>query len=168
MTQMSDRRTFSLKPFEDRWFSWQRIAPCFWPGLGKLAASADPLLAPVRTMGGVYLIGWGEPEKMPAPTDPAVQYVGQTSNFKRRMKKFKASGGFDSLKRRKGHSAAGRWPLGKNQKMHVAFFPLKENVLPHMATGLLYLEEALALDAYYRKYGKLPPLNSGPKDIELD
>ena len=159
---------FSLPPFRGIWFPWDRVAACFWPGGGKRSESVDPELAPVRTRSGVYLMAWGTPEATPLPSDPVVRYVGQSLAFKKRMQQFATSAAFFWADRADGHSAAWRWPAGRTDRLSVAFFPLEPDLPPHLATGYLHLEEALALDAYYKRHGTLPPLNVGGSEIELD
>src|SRR5689334_18403024 len=104
--------SFSLTPFAGRWFPWSEIGVCFRPGRGGRSSQVNPTLCPVRDLGGVYLIAWARkaPESL-HPTHPAVLYVGETANFKRRLCQFGDSAGFFG-DRRKGHSAAFRWPLG--------------------------------------------------------
>lgn len=159
---------FSLAPFAGKWFPWDRVAACFWPGAGRRSAAVDAVLAPVRDRAGVYLMAWGDPEPVPRAGDPAVRYMGQSQTFKTRMRQFGTSAGFFWSERYDGHSAAWRWPLGRTERLSVAFCPLETGLSPHLATGYLYLEEALALDAYYADHGTLPPLNLGGSEIELD
>lgn len=51
--------------------------------------------------------------------------------------------------------------------MHVAFFPLTENLESHLKSGFLYWQEALAIDEFYKKHGTVPPLNSGGGEIQI-
>jgi hypothetical protein len=46
----------ALLAFAERWFHWGDVAACFWPGPGGRSERANPVLAPVRHCGGVYLL----------------------------------------------------------------------------------------------------------------
>ena len=159
---------FDLQPFLGQWFLWDRINACFWPGAGGRSERVDPDLSPVRGMSGIYVIAWGELSGKPEPGCPEVQYIGMTDNFKIRIAQFASSSGIHYEDRYSGHSAAWRWPLGKSELMHVAFFPLQEDLVSHLKKGLLHWKEALAIDAYFRRHGTVPPLNGGDGPISFD
>ncbi|GGN32282.1 MULTISPECIES: hypothetical protein [Marinomonas] len=159
---------FILKSFAGQWFEWERINQCFWPGAGGRSEKVDPELGPVRLCSGIYVIAWGDSLGEPTPTDGNVQYIGMTDNFKNRMSQFASSAGIHYDGRYDGHSAAWRWPEAKIEKMKVAFFPLYQDLAPHLKSGFLYWQEALAIDAYFKEHGKVPPLNAGGGEITLD
>src|SRR5437588_197291 len=48
--------SFDAASFGGHWFRWLDIAACFWPERGCRAAQANPALAPVRFLGGVYCL----------------------------------------------------------------------------------------------------------------
>jgi len=159
---------FDLAPFNDTWYHWARVNDCFWPGTGNRSDKIDPKLSPVRLLSGIYVIAWGELSGNPSPRSDAVQYIGMTDNFKNRMGQFATSSGIHYDERYDGHSAAWRWPFGKCELMHIAFFPLLENYPPHLKNGLLHMHEALAIDFYYKTHqNTLPPLNVVGGVIEL-
>jgi len=163
--QMQD---FVLESFTGQWFEWERINKCFWPGVGRQSEKVDPELSPVRLYSGVYVIAWGALSGMPTPSDRGVQYIGMTNNFKNRMSQFASSAGIHYSEKYSGHSAAWRWPKAKFEKMKVAFFPLHQNLAPHLKSGFLFWQEALAIDAYFKAHGKVPPLNAGGGEISLE
>lgn len=158
---------FILKPFLGQWFQWSRINDCFWPGAGRRSEKVDSQLGPVRLLSGIYVIAWGESFGFPSPAESNVQYIGMTDNFKNRMSQFASSAGIHYDGRYDGHSAAWRWPEARVELMHIAFFPLEYDLTPHLKSGFLYWQEALAIDAFFRKHGKLPPLNVGGGEVEL-
>lgn len=158
---------FILKPFADQWFEWERINECFWPGAGGRSEKVDPELGPVRLYSGIYVIAWGDSSGVPNPVDSNVQYIGMTDNFKNRMSQFASSAGIHYDGRYDGHSAAWRWPEAKIDEMKVAFFPLFRDLAPHLKSGFLYWQEALAIDAYFKVHGEVPPLNAGGGEIKL-
>ncbi len=159
---------FGLQPFLNQWFRWDRINTCFWPGAGSRSEKIDPGLSPIRRMSGIYVIAWGDLSGSPSPECSEVQYVGMTDNFKNRMGQFATSSGIHYEERYSGHSAAWRWPQGKSELMHIAFFPLLLELMPHLKVGLLHWQEALAIDMYYKKHGVVPPLNAGIGLIDID
>src|SRR5262245_32226926 len=114
--------SFEVLPFAGRWFRWSEVAECFWPGRGSRAAHANPLLAPVRFLGGVYCLAWcREPPRVIGPRAAAVRYIGESGEFQRRMGQFGNSAGFFGGERRNGHSAGWRWPLGQKESVWVSF-----------------------------------------------
>ena len=122
--------SFDLPAFAGQWFHWTAIAECFWPGAGGRAATVNPELAPVRHLGGVYCFAWSaERPEVIGPTAPLVRYVGETSNFRRRMGQFGNSVGFWG-ERSNGHSAGWRWPEGQTEQTWVSFFPLGGGLHP--------------------------------------
>ena len=162
--------TFNLRPFAERWFQWTEINACFWPGPGRQAVKVNPILSPVRTLGGVYLIAWSQqPPETFVPCDRAVQYVGETGDFCDRMNRFRSSAGIRWKDRYKGHSAAYRWPQGQSEHLWVGFFPVGKDLQPHLAEGMRVWMEAVAQEEYRLVHGNVPPLNQGGKsEITLD
>lgn len=158
---------FMLKPFASKWFEWERINECFWPGVGGRSEKVNPELGPIRLQSGIYVIAWGDAVGEPNPADGHVQYIGMTDNFKNRMAQFASSAGFHYDERYDGHSAAWRWPKARTERMIVGFFPLQQDMISHLKSGFLYWQEALAIDAYYKIHGKVPPLNSGGGEVKL-
>ncbi len=158
---------FDLEAFAGRWFSWADINACFWPGRGGRAAAVNPLLAPVRNLGGVYLLAWSEqPPAALRPVAAEVRYIGETDNFRQRMGGFGNSAGFWG-ERRLGHSAGWRWPEGRSEHLWVAFFPVGEDLVPHLATGMRKWLEAVALEEHLRALGELPQINSAEGEVEF-
>lgn len=158
---------FNLYPHSEKWFSWEEVNSCFWPGKGNLSCKVNPELSSVISMSGIYLIGWGEKKGIPTPNSPIVKYIGMTENFKNRIGQFASSSGLHYDDRYDGHSAAWRWPSGKSEQMVIAFFELPKNQEKHLRIGLLHWQEALAIHEYYKKYGVIPPLNEGFGEISL-
>jgi hypothetical protein len=58
-----------------------------------------------------------------------VRYVGETSEFLRRMGQFGNSAGFWG-QRRNGHSGGWRWLAGQSDNLWVGFFPIGKALLP--------------------------------------
>ena len=159
---------FDLKPYKNKWFSWDRINNCFWPGAGCRSDDIDSELSPVRLMSGIYVISWDCNNSKPSPNDDAVKYIGMTNLFKKRMEQFAASSGLHYDDRYNGHSAAWRWPLGKDKLMKVAFYPLEDNLPFHLKSGILHWYEALAIYSYYQSHqDEMPPLNAGGGTIKF-
>jgi len=155
---MNAPKTFDLDAHGAGWYSWEDINKCFWPGAGKKSVYVDPTLAEIVTSKGIYCIAWRADGKA-FPSNPAIQYIGQTSSFKSRMEQFGWSAGFWG-ERAPGHSAGWRWHGEKNDQMSVAFFPLPASNIPkHMLNGYLHWYEALALDTYHKQCGSLPFVN---------
>ena len=158
--------SFDLRPHAGRWYLWSDINACFWPGPGKRAATVNLELANSRGLGGVYLFAWSEQQPVIlASTLAAIRYIGETSNFKRRMGQFGNSAGFWG-KRAKGHSAGWRWPEGQTQKTWVAFFPVGNDLQPHLATGLRRWMEAVAQEEYRLAHGSLPEINAATSKVD--
>jgi len=158
--------SFDLQPFKGRWFHWMDIENCFWPGPGRRAMSINPDLAPVCTLGGVYCVAWSVlPPEIIGPLCPAVRYIGETSQFRRRMGQFGNSAGFWK-DRRNGHSAGWRWPIGKTKNTWVGFFPVANELLPHLAKGLRLWMEAVALEEFRLAHRSLPEINEAVAEIE--
>lgn len=157
--------SFDVPPFAGRWFHWTDIAACFWPGRGGRATVINPNLAPVRTLGGVYCFAWsaGAPPSI-APTDGAVRYIGETNEFLRRMGQFGNSAGFWG-KRQNGHSAGWRWPAGRSESAWVSFYPIGNELLPHLADGMRVWMEAVALEEYRLVHGRLPDINAAVAEV---
>ncbi|MFL1494367.1 hypothetical protein ACMSI6_15975 [Pseudomonas antarctica] len=151
-------KTFDLDAHGAGWYSWEDISKCFWPGAGKKSVKVDPTLGQMVTSKGIYCIAWRAVGKA-FPSNPAIQYIGQTSSFKARMNQFGWSAGFWG-EQAPGHSAGWRWGEKKNDQMSVAFFPLPTSDIPrHMLNGYLHWYEALALDTYHQQNGSLPYVN---------
>ena len=135
---------FGLKPFENRWFHWDEIAKCFWPGQGERSEFINSSLAPARKMAGIYVICWSkEPPTLVAPSSPRVMYIGQFKNFKKRLEQFGWSAGLWDEDRYNDHSAAWRWPQGESKWLWVAFYPLANSYPEHIKVGLLYWQDLL-------------------------
>lgn len=158
---------FDLEAFARRWFSWAEINACFWPGRGGRGAAVSPLLAPVRDLGGVYLLAWSEqPPATVHPSAAEVLYIGETGNFRQRMGGFGNSAGFWG-ERQFGHSAGWRWPEGRSEHTWVAFFPVGEGLLSHLATGMRKWLEAVALEEHRRACRELPQINVAVGEVEF-
>ncbi|MBE7465977.1 MAG: hypothetical protein HS116_21080 [Planctomycetes bacterium] len=151
--------SFEVAPFGGQWFAWAEIAACFWPGRSRRADKVNPKLAPVRELGGVYCFAWS-PQAPPLidPKAPQVKYIGETRSFLRRMGQFGHSAGFWN-KRQDGHSAGWRWPEGRTECAWVAFFPVGQGLLPHLASGMRHWMEAVALEEHRLANGRLPEVN---------
>lgn len=159
MSDYTAPSTFNAAAYANRWFSWQAIEDCFWPGRGVRSESIDASLAGVKDIGGIYVMA--SSDKQPtliSPKCPEVQYVGQTRFFKGRMGQFATSAGFWGG-RANGHSAGWRWPEGQKDRLHIAFFPVGNDWPAHLAEGLRHWMEALAIEAYRQTHSTLPPLN---------
>ena len=160
---------FNADAFCNRWFSWRDIQACFWPGQGKKAINVNPKLAPVRDLGGVYLLSWAVSlPKTFSPAARSVCYVGETNCFRRRMGDFGNSAGLWGA-RAKGHSAGWRWPKGRSHHLWVAFFPLGGDMPSHLAEGFRKWMESVAIEEHRCARGALPRLNEKQKGaIQLD
>lgn len=77
---------FDLIPHENRWFPWTDVEECFWPGRGGRSHAINPSLASIRNAAGIYCVAWAPTGTIPIPDEQKVQYIGQTKNFKARMK----------------------------------------------------------------------------------
>jgi hypothetical protein len=158
--------SFDVQPFGGRWFRWADIAACFWPGRGGRAALVNPELAPIRPLGGVYIFAWSpESPAVIGPTAPAVRYIGETSEFRRRMGQFGNSAGFWG-ERENGHSAGWRWPAGQTENTWVSFFPIGNDLLPHLAAGMRLWMEAVALEEHRLAHGRLPEINEAVDELD--
>jgi hypothetical protein len=158
--------SFDVQPFGARWFHWTDVASCFWPGRGGQALLVNPELAPVRTLGGVYCFAWSpEPPPVIGPTAAAVRYVDETSEFPRRLGQFGNSAGFWGA-RQNGHSAGWRWPAGQSDNTWVSFFPIGNELLPHLAAGMRVWMEAVALEEFRRIHGRLPEINEAVAEVK--
>lgn len=151
---------FVLPPLGGQWFRWADINCCFWPGRSGRASRVNAALAEIRYLGGVYLLAWSSPGPPPTarPAERAVKYVGETSEFLRRMNQFRTSAGFIGPPS-DGHSAGWRWPVGESEHLWIAFFDVGNGLLPHLAEGLRHWMEAVALEEYRVAHGSLPPVN---------
>ena len=161
MTKVIDSvpASFDLQPFGGRWFRWDEVSECFWPGRGRRAMVVNPKLAPVRHRGGIYCVAWSQQvPQCVGPTAAEVKYIGETGEFLRRLGQFGESAGFGGG-RRNGHSAAWRWPLGQKENTWVSFFEVGETLRAHLAEGLRHWIEAVALEEYRLIYGHLPEVN---------
>jgi hypothetical protein len=164
---------FALMAFGDRWYHWREIKACFWPGRGQRSRDKDPTLADVRFIGGVYLMAWSEaPPKLLHPTASEVKEIGETGEYCRRMRQFGDSAGFFG-KRRRAHSTAEKWPLGRSEKLWVAFFPTGDDFLPnkHLSKAWRCWLEGVAFEEHLQVHGSLPALNAAKAadgEIHLD
>jgi hypothetical protein len=157
--------SFDVQPFARKWFRWAEVAACFWPGRGRRAHQVNPELAPVRMVGGVYGFAWSsETPPVLVPTGASVRYIGQSNEFRRRMGNFADSAGFWGP-RSKGHSAGWRWPLGKSEKLWVAFYPIGNDLRHHLAVGMRCWMEAVALEEFRLVHGRLPKINDATSDF---
>lgn len=158
--------SFEVQPFSGRWFRWSDIAACFWPGRGKRASLVNSELASVRAFGGVYCFAWSsDPPPTVGPTASAVRYIGETNEFLRRMGQFANSAGFWG-ERGNGHSAGWRWPIGQSDNTWVAFFAIGNELLPHLATGMRFWMEAVALEEFRLVHGRLPEINEAVAEVD--
>jgi hypothetical protein len=158
--------SFDAQPFGGRWFHWGDIAACFWPGRGGRAALVNPDLAPVRFLGGVYCFAWSpESPAVVGPTAASVRYIGETSQFQRRMGQFANSAGLYG-ERQNGHSAGWRWPAGQSDNTWVSFFPIGNELLFHLAAGMRLWMEAVALEEFRLIRGRLPEINEAVSEVE--
>lgn len=158
--------SFDVSPFAGQWFHWTHVTECFWPGRGGRSAKVNPELAPVCTLGGVYCFAWSpEPPSIVGPTAAAVRYIGETSEFRRRMGQFGNSAGFWG-ERSNGHSAGWRWPVGQSDNTWVAFFAVGNELLPHLAAGMRFWMEAVALEEFRLAHGQLPEINEAVAEVE--
>ena len=157
--------SFDVQPFAGWWFPWTDIGSCFWPGRGRRAADINPDLAPVRTLGGVYCFAWSTvaPPNI-GPTAGTIRYIGETNAFLRRMGQFGNSAGFWGA-RQNGHSAGWRWPAGQSEKVWVSFFPIGNELLPHLADGMRVWMEAVALEEFRLVHGRLPEINAEVAEV---
>jgi hypothetical protein len=157
--------SFGIQPFAGRWFPWTGIVACFWPGRGRRAADINPDLAPVRTLGGVYCFAWSAvAPPIICPTAGTIRYIGETNAFLRRMGQFGNSAGFWGA-RQNGHSAGWRWPAGQSEKVWVSFFPIGNELLPHLADGMRVWMEAVALEEFRLVHGRLPEINAEVAEV---
>ncbi len=157
-----------LVAFAERWFHWGDVAACFWPGAGGRSERVNPLLAPVRHSGGIYLLAWSD--AAPALVHPSaaeVVEIGETNWFKRRMDQFRTSAGFLGA-RNDGHSTAWKWPEGRHENLWVAFFELGGELEYHLAKGLRVWMEAVAFEEHRQATGSLPFLNAADGVVEFD
>jgi hypothetical protein len=153
--------SFNLAALQEKWFHWDEVYACFWPEAGANTDNLNPELLKIRNSAGVYCIAWGDPSGSPNPASSNVIYIGQTKSFRRRLSEFATSSGIFYDDRFNGHSAAWRWPKGKYEKMHIAFFVVESNVPAHLLQGKLFWQEALAIHAFYLKHNEMtPPLNA--------
>lgn len=155
--------SFDVPPFAGCWFRWADIAACFRPGRGRRAVSVNQKLAPIRLLGGVYCLALSsEPPSIIGPTAEAVRYIGETSEFRRRMGQFGNSAGFWG-ERQDGHSAAWRWQAEQSDHTWVAFFTIGNELLPHLAKGMRSWMEAVALEEFRLAHGQLPEINANKR-----
>jgi hypothetical protein len=108
------------------------------------------------------MVSWSPTEHW--PTDAAVRYIGETNAFLRRMGQFGESAGFWG-NRQNGHSAGWRWPAGHSDSTWVSFFPIGNDLLPHLADGMRVWMEAVALEEYRLVHGRLPEINAAVAEV---
>ncbi len=151
---------FDLRPHHDRWFHWNEVSACFWPGRGKRSRTVNPDLGPVASSGGIYLLAWSDVEPSELhPRSSKVRYVGETGRFKERMGYFSKSAGF-SGDRMRGHSGGWRWPQGECSNLWVAFFVAEPVAMPdYLRKGLRPWLEALAIHEHVLANGRIPLVN---------
>jgi hypothetical protein len=159
MKTISVPASIPWKPHGGHWYRWSEVDSCFRPGVGRRSADVDDNLAKVRYLGGVYLVA--DTKRSPRQTDAsasAIEYIGETGQFKRRMKQFGDSAGFYG-KQRNGHSAGWRWPPRGKKNLWICFVPVGNGSPDHLATGLRMWAEAQALEHYRASNGDLPTVN---------
>ena len=139
----------------DRWFAWSEIKTCFWPSRGCHPPTNE--LSDVGKLGGMYLLSWSQSSPTDLmPTEPTVKYIGETVNFRNRLKQFGRSAGFfgDASA---GHSAGWRWPLEGVAHLYVGFLPIQIKDKPeYFLRGLRRYAEGAALQRYEEANGRLP------------
>ena len=159
---------FDVPAFATKWFRWEDIVACFWPGRGGRSERVNPELAPVRKLGGVYLLAWSpiSPPRL-HPGAPEVKYIGETGEFKSRMGNFGNSAGIWG-ERSDGHSGAWRWPKGATEHLCVAFFEIGTDLPEHLACGLRKWMEAVALEEHRVRNGQMPQVNHAKDEVSFD
>ena len=158
-------KTFNLLPCLGCWLKWERMARCFWPGKGQRAENVDNQLAPLRHLGGIYLLSWSRRKQSSVShVHPSVVYVGETSNFRNRMSGWGRSAGFLG-KRKSGHSAAWRWKHG-SRHLWAAFFKVDPASSRRLAKHIRLYYELIATEEFRVANGKLPCANEWD-DVEL-
>jgi len=80
------------------------------------------------------------------------------------MGQFGTSAGFWGA-RQNDHSAGWRWPAGQSEKVWVSFFPIGNELLPHLADGMRVWMEAVALEEFRLVHGRLPEINAEVADV---
>jgi len=104
-------------------------------------------------------MAWAKQPPEVHPSHAAVQYVGETGEFRSRMNDFARSAGFRG-EPCNGHSGAYRWECGRREHLWVAFFhvacPLGQE---HLGIGLRKWLEAVALEEHRRANGDIPLVN---------
>lgn len=159
---------FDVPAFARKWFHWDEINACFWPGAGGRSERVNPELAPIRKRGGVYVLAWSRQRPVPfRPDMPEVKYIGETGEFKSRMGRFRDSAGILG-KRYDGHSAGWRWPKAATQYLWVAFFEIGTGLPDHLACGLRKWMEAVALEEHRVGNGNLPLVNGTKKEVSFE
>jgi hypothetical protein len=48
----------------------------------------------------------------------------------------------------------------------IAFFPVANELLPHLAAGMRFWMEAVALEEFRLAHGRLPEINEAVSDVE--
>jgi hypothetical protein len=94
-----------------------------------------------------------------------VRYIGETSEFLQRMGQFANSAGFWG-ERQNGHSAGWRWPAGQSDNTWASFFPVGNELLPHLAAGMRFWMEAVALEEFRLVHDRLPEINEAVAEVE--
>lgn len=165
MTQMvpSAPRYFNCRALGGRWFHWDEVEKCLWPGRGIRSASINETLAEARLVGGVYCLAYAKrAPRICGPTAHQVLYVGETSCFERRLAQFARSAGLWGP-RRNGHSAGWRWKLGP-EHLWIALFPIEASDQAHVTAGMRRWMEGVALEQHRRARGSIPSINAGVDD----
>ena len=168
MTIPTPSSSFDAPAFAGKWFHWDEIYTCFWPGAGGRSERVNPELAPIRRCGGVYLLAWSR--QAPArlrPDVPEVRYIGETGEFKTRLGNFGNSAGIWA-ERRDGHSAGWRWPKGATRDLWVAFFEIGGGLPDHLACGLRKWMEAVALEEHRVRHGNPPLVNRAKSEVSFE
>jgi hypothetical protein len=158
MTIRALPKSFDLVAMSGRWFRWNDVEKCFWPGRGKRPSDVDSILAEACATGGVYVLAWSSrPMKRVSHVVPEAIYIGETVNFRGRMVGWARSAGFWG-ERSNGHSAAWRWKKG-SKSLWLAFFPTPDELPRRLAKHVRCYYEVMAIEEYRVKNGSLPAAN---------
>jgi hypothetical protein len=168
MTIPTPSNCFDTPGFAGKWFHWDEINACFWPGVGGRSERVNPELAPIRNRGGIYLLAWSRqrPDHL-RPDLPEVKYIGETGEFKSRLGNFGNSAGIWG-ERSDGHSAGWRWPKADARDLWVAFFEIGTGLPDHLACGLRKWMEAVALEEHRAENGSLPLVNGTRQEVSFE
>jgi hypothetical protein len=65
-----------------------------------------------------------------------------------------------------GQSAGWRWPIGQSDNTWITFFPIGNELLPHLAAGMRFWMEAVALEEFRLVHGRLPEINEAVGELQ--